>query len=263
MTTYSHEMRVALMVVKEAGAFLKMHFGEEQKVDQESPHDLKLEIDRLAQNLIVARLVEAFPEYAVLGEEAYVGGSDNEGEWIVDPLDGSVNYYYGIPCFCVSIALRCGGVVVLGVIYDPMLDECWSVERGGSAYLNGRVIHCSSRERMAEAVVSMGNEPKAGEDHERSKLVEMATKVRKIRNNGSAALSLAYIATGRFDAYVKGVLSIWDLASGVLLIEASGGQVELTSLRQAGGTDDSGSSDEQFSLIAWNGRIPLLKALAE
>ncbi|MEG1938980.1 MAG: inositol monophosphatase, partial [Akkermansia sp.] len=77
MTTYSHEMRVALIAVKEAGAFLKMHFGEEQKVDQEGPHDLKLEIDRLAQNLIVARLVEAFPEYAVLGEEAYVGGSDN------------------------------------------------------------------------------------------------------------------------------------------------------------------------------------------
>ena len=92
-----------------------------------------------------------------MGEEGYTGDRNSECEWIVDPIDGTVNYFYTIPWFCVSIALRRRGEVVLGVIYDPMMDECWHVEKGGIPYMNDHPMHCSQRERMAEAVVFVGH----------------------------------------------------------------------------------------------------------
>lgn len=134
---HSPEMTVAIRAAKSAGAFLKKHFYDRKKVDEASQNDIKLELDKLSQKLITEEILSAFPTHAVLGEEGYTGDRNGENEWIVDPIDGTVNYFYTIPWFCVSIALRRGGEVVLGVIYDPMMDECWHVEKGGVPYMNG------------------------------------------------------------------------------------------------------------------------------
>lgn len=256
MISYSDKMKAAIHAAKQAGLFLKNHFGDDKKVDEESQNDIKIELDKLSQSLITECLLKEFPNDAVLGEEGCAGNPEGEDEWIVDPIDGTVNYYYGIPWFCVSIAMRRKGELVLGVIYDPMMDECWHVEKGGPAFLNGKEIHCSSRDQMNQAVVFVGH---GKTDGSREKGIErfakIANMVRKVRNNGSAALAMAYIASGRFDAYVESIISIWDIAAGVLLVEAAGGKVELTPNPEKPG--------EQFAIVAWNGKIPLKEALAE
>lgn len=248
-------MTVAIEAAKAAGAFLKEHFHDTKKVDEESQNDIKIELDKLSQQLITEIILKAFPDHAVLGEEGRSGNGGSEFEWIVDPIDGTVNYYYGIPWFCVSIAMRKAGEIVLGVIYDPMMDECWHVEKGGSAFLNGKETSCSSRERMAEAVVFVGHGKTDGSKEKGiERFAKIAWQVRKVRNNGSAALAMAYIACGRFDAYVESVISIWDIAAGMLLVEAAGGKVIL---------EPKEESADQFAIIAWNGRIPIVEALGE
>ena len=252
---HSLEMTTAIQAAKSAGAFLKKHFYEQKKVDEASQNDIKLELDKLSQKLITEEILSVFPNHAVLGEEGYTGDRNSEYEWIVDPIDGTVNYFYTIPWFCVSIALRRRGEVVLGVIYDPMMDECWHVEKGGIPYMNDHPMHCSRRERMAEAVVLVGHGKTDGSKEKGiERFARIAWQVRKVRNNGSAALALAYIACGRFDAYVESVISIWDVAVGVLLVEAAGGKVVL---------EPKEDNPEQFAIVAWNGRIPIMEALGE
>ncbi|WP_419527773.1 inositol monophosphatase family protein [Akkermansia sp.] len=252
---HSPEMTAAILAAKSAGAFLKKHFYDQKKVDEASQNDIKLELDKLSQKLITEEILSVFPTHAVLGEEGYTGDRNSEYEWIVDPIDGTVNYFYTIPWFCVSIALRRRGEIVLGVIYDPMMDECWHVEKGGIPYMNDHPMHCSRREKMAEAVVFVGHGKTDGSKEKGiERFAKIAWQVRKVRNNGSAALALAYIACGRFDAYVESVISIWDIAAGVLLVEAAGGKVAL---------EPKEGNPEQFAIIAWNGRIPIMEALDE
>ncbi len=252
---YSAEMTVAIRAAKAAGAFLKEHFYDSKKVDEASQNDIKLELDKISQKLITEEILADFPHHAVLGEEGYTGDRNSEYEWIVDPIDGTVNYFYTIPWFCVSIAMRHRGEVVLGVIYDPMMNECWHVIKGQTPYMNDEPMSCSKRERMAEAVVFVGHGKTDGSKEKGiERFAKIAWQVRKVRNNGSAALALAYIACGRFDAYVESVISIWDIAAGALLVEAAGGKVNL---------EPKPENPEQFAICAWNGRIPILEALGE
>lgn len=255
MTNYDQEMEVAIFAAKQAGAFLKEHFYDSKKVDEATQNDIKLELDKTSQSLITKCILDRFPAHSVLGEEGYSGERNSEYEWIVDPIDGTVNYYYSIPWFCVSIALRHRGEVVLGVIYDPMMDECWHVIRGQKPYMNDREMRCSQRTKMAEAIVFVGHGKTDGSKEKGiERFAKIAWQVRKVRNNGSAALALAYIACGRFDAYVESIISIWDIAAGALLVEAAGGKVSL---------EPKPENPEQFAIVAWNGLIPIQEALAE
>src|SRR5215468_2527870 len=139
-----------------AGKLLRENFQQRQRVKAVAPHDIKLEIDVQAQELIGKLLLEEFPAHALYGEEGIVGDQSSEHQWIVDPLDGTVNYFYGIPHFCVSIALRLRNQVMVGVIYDPIRREMWKGQKGQIPKLNGQTFHVSDRADLAEAVVSIG-----------------------------------------------------------------------------------------------------------
>src|SRR5689334_19456148 len=139
-----------------AGKLLRENFHRQQHVNAAAAHDIKLEIDVRTQELIEKLLLDEFPGHALYGEEGLVGDQASDHQWIVDPLDGTVNYFYGIPHFCVSIALRRQKKLILGVIFDPMRDELWTTEKGQAALLNGKEIHVSARAALAEAVLSVG-----------------------------------------------------------------------------------------------------------
>ena len=211
-----------------AGKLLRENFQQQQRVKTVAAHDIKLEIDVRAQELIGKLLLEQFPAHALYGEEGIAGDQSSDHQWIVDPLDGTVNYFYGIPHFCVSIALRLHNEIVVGVIYDPVRNEVWTGQRGEVSKLNGAPIHVSDRAEFAEAVISIGL-AKTGETINTNfpRLQQMIHRVRKCRVLGSAALDLAYVASGRFDVYIETGISLWDIAAGALLVENAGGTVDL------------------------------------
>lgn len=239
----------ASSAAREAGALLREHFETELTVDAALDHDIKLELDVRSQDLITAHLLGAFPDHAIYGEEGIAGNQDSPFQWIVDPIDGTVNYFYGIPHFCVSIALREHGVLTTGVIYDPMLDELFAVQKGGVPTKNGKPIQASTRAELKNAIVTIGfSKSKEAMDAGMDRYRQIAYQVRKTRMMGSAALALAYIACGRLDAYIEEQISLWDIAAGQLLVEAAGGRVRLS---------DSTSHPDKWGIVAHNGRLPL------
>ncbi len=244
-----HYIEVAKEAAETAGALLRANFAKPLTVNAATAHDIKLEIDVLAQDLIARILLDRFPEHALYGEEGIVGDQASDHQWVVDPLDGTVNFFYGIPHFCVSIALRFRGEVIAGVIYDPIRDELWSGEKGALPLLNGKPFRVSPRATLAEAVVSIGfAKTSATIDAGLPLLEKMVHRVRKCRMMGSAALDLAYVACGRLDAYIEQGISLWDIAAGWLLVESAGGQVQMKP------RDDQ---PDKFSIVASNGLLEL------
>ncbi len=154
---------------------------------------------------------------------------------MVDPIDGTVNYFFGMPHAAVSIALQWQTKktykTIIGVIYDPFTDELWTATRGGKTKLNGRVVHCSNRSRVGDSLVAMGFS-KSKENLEKSlpHLIRLSRRAKKIRIMGSAALELAYVACGRLDVYVERTINLWDIAAGGLMVECSGGEMFLKKL---------------------------------
>lgn len=239
----------AVSAARAAGELLRSNFGKELDVSAFEAHDIKLDLDVLSQDLITKMLLEQFPDHAIYGEEGVAGNQASEYQWIIDPIDGTVNYFYSIPHFCISIALRYRGEIVLGVIYDPMRDEMWQVERGGQATLNGAPIYVSPRTKLSDAVMSVGFSKTISTINAGVPLLEKYVKrARKCRLMGSAALDLAYVACGRLDAYIEQSVSLWDVAAGKLLVESAGGQFEMTPRED---------NPDKISVRAWNGTIDL------
>lgn len=222
-------LKTAIDAARASGTLLKQNFGRQHDVHKFEAHDIKLDLDVRSQELITGILLERYPDHAIYGEEGIAGKQDSPFQWIVDPIDGTVNFFYGIPHFCISIALRHEGKIVLGVIFDPMRNELWQVVEGSPALLNGQPISVSPRVRLADAVLSVGfAKSKASINTGLPVFEKMVTRARKCRLMGSAALDLAYVATGRLDAYIESSVSLWDVAAGKLLVEAAGGCCELT-----------------------------------
>ena len=242
----------AVAAARAAGTILRKNLRAKKKANEITSHDIKLELDVRCQKLIERRLHAAFPEISFLGEEGDSGAPDSEYRWVVDPIDGTVNFAYGIPHACVSIALQakrdecrvssveCSTgrrarlsdatchlphVTLLGVVYDPFQDELWTAIRGRSARLNGKVIHVSRRSKLSECMISIGFAKSRGSlELALPYFVWLARRVRKIRMLGSAALGLTYVATGRLDAYIERGINLWDIAAGGLIIECAGGK---------------------------------------
>jgi myo-inositol-1(or 4)-monophosphatase len=216
---------IAEAVAREAGALLRDAFaGPELRVSAKStPTDLVSEADHAAEELIRGRLRTLRPGDGVLGEEGGSSDGSTAVRWIVDPLDGTVNFLFGIPQWGVSIACEDDDGPLAGVVYDPMRDELWSAERDGVATVDGRPVAPSSREDLATALVATG----FGYDAEvRRAQAEVAARllpeVRDLRRFGAAALDLAWTADGRYDAFYEYGLNAWDLAAGALICERAG-----------------------------------------
>ena len=247
----STALSTAIAAAREAGVSLREHFGKVAEVNEMLAHDIKLVLDVETQELITQRILAVFPDHAIYGEEGLAGNQASEWQWIVDPIDGTVNYFYGIPHYCISIALRRAGEMQLGVIYDPQRDELWETVIGGPSLLNGKVITVSPRTELSDAVVSVGfSKTKETISVGFVLLQRYVQSVRKCRLMGSAALDLAYVAAGRFDAYIEQSVSLWDVAAGKLLVENAGGKFEMTPR-----TDNP----DKISVRAWNGKITLLE----
>jgi len=230
-----------------------------KKVNETSQHDIKLELDVRCQKLIERRLLAAYPQTALFGEEGVAGVANAAWRWVVDPIDGTVNYSYGIPHACVSIALqrtRDGAPgaarpdtdweTMLGVVYDPFCDELWTATRGRAARLNGRVIRVSDRGRLSEAVISLGfGKGRAVLDHLLPVFTDLTHRVRKLRLMGAAALALTYVASGRFEAFVESGVRLWDIAAGGLILECAGGDFQHEAI----------AGEHRYTLNAHNGHF--------
>jgi len=227
-----------------AGRSLSRDFGEVQnlQVSLKGPGDYVSQADRKAEEIIHTELARARPGYAFLMEErGAVEGDDDQHRWIVDPLDGTTNFLHGIPIFSVSIALERQGQLVAGVVYNPAMDELYTAERGGGAFLNDRRLRVAGRTKLSDAVIGTGV-PHLGRGHHGNFLVELRNvmgEVSGIRRLGSAALDLAYVAAGRMDGFWEPGLAPWDIGAGILLIREAGGFCS----DMAGGQDmlDTGS----------------------
>ena len=223
-------LNVMVQAAMKAGRSLSRDFGEVQnlQVSMKGPGDYVSQADRKAEEIVFAELSKARPGYAFLMEErGAVEGEDAQHRWIVDPLDGTTNFLHGIPLFSVSIALERQGQVVAGVVYNPAMDELYTAERGGGAFMNDRRLRVAGRSKLTDAVIGCGV-PHLGRGQHGNFLIELRNvmaEVSGVRRLGSAALDLAYVAAGRMDGFWETGLSSWDIAAGILLVREAGGFV--------------------------------------
>ncbi len=221
-------LNVMVQAAMKAGRSLSRDFGEVQnlQVSMKGPGDYVSQADRKAEDIIFTELSKARPGYGFLMEErGAVAGDDDQHRWIVDPLDGTTNFLHGIPIFAVSIALERQGQLVAGVVYNPAMDELYTAERGGGAFMNDRRLRVAARTKLSDAVIGCGV-PHLGRPQHGQFLVELRNvmgEVSGIRRLGAASLDLAYVAAGRMDGFWEVGLSAWDIAAGMLLIREAGG----------------------------------------
>ncbi len=255
-------LNVMVQAAMKAGRSLSRDFGEVQnlQVSLKGPGDYVSQADRKAEEIIHAELSRARPGYSFLMEErGAIEGDDGQHTWIVDPLDGTTNFLHGIPIFAISIALERQGQVVAGVVYNPAMDELYTAERGGGAFMNDRRLRVAARSKLSDSVIATGI-PHLGRGHHGKALVDLRNvmgEVAGIRRMGAASLDLAYVAAGRVDGYWEDWLSSWDMAAGMLIVREAGG---FTSDRTGGQDVLSGGS-----IVAGNELIhkALLKTLAK
>lgn len=243
-----------------------MHRLDALNVVEKERLDYASEVDGLAEEAIVRELRRANPDYAVLGEE---GGAQkgNRGPsrhtWVIDPLDGTSNYLRGIPHWCVSIALCEGPEPLHAVVFDPLRNELFTASRGSGAVLNEHRIRVSERRELAGAILATGFPPREREraGAQLDCLRELLREAEDVRRTGSAALDLAYVAAGRFDAYFEAGVQPWDIAAGVLLVREAGGRVGDFRGAATGPMHVAAGSRQ---LVAGNVRIvdPLLRNIA-
>ncbi|TPI45671.1 inositol monophosphatase [Mesorhizobium sp. B2-9-1] len=223
-------LNVMVQAAMKAGRSLSRDFGEVQnlQVSMKGPGDYVSQADRKAEEIVFAELSKARPGYAFLMEErGAVEGEDAQHRWLVDPLDGTTNFLHGIPVFSVSIALERQGQIVAGVVYNPAMDELYTAERGGGAFMNDRRLRVAGRSKLTDAVIGCGV-PHLGRGQHGNFLIELRNvmaEVSGVRRLGSAALDLAYVAAGRMDGFWETGLSSWDIAAGILLVREAGGFV--------------------------------------
>ena len=239
-------LNVMVNAAIKAGKSLTKDFAEVEnlQVSRKGPADFVSKADLRAEQIVFTELQKARPTYAFLMEEGgEVAGTDGQHRWIVDPLDGTTNFLHSIPLFAVAIALERANEIVASVIYNPVLDELYTAEKGGGTWLNDRRrLRVAGRRTLSDAVVSTGvkTQGTANDGLQLRQLAHINPAVAGIRRSGSISMDMAWLAAGRFDALWEAGLAAWDVAPGLLAVKEAGGFV----------SDFAGASGS-----VWNGQI--------
>ncbi len=246
MKSFLHE---AIEIAKKVGQVQLNGLLEKRIIHYKGEIDLVTEVDKECEEILVNFIKTKFSDHDIISEETQFELKGSPYCWFIDPLDGTTNYVHGYPVFCVSLALQFEGQIVLGVVYDPTRDELFWAEKGKGAYLNGRRIKVSNITKLSESLLATGfpydlkRDPVNNLDH----FLNMILEAQAIRRDGSAALNLCYVASGRFDGFWELKLKPWDVAAGALIVKEAGGMV----------SDFEGNSFDPFHLevVASNGHI--------
>ncbi|PIS00877.1 MAG: inositol monophosphatase [Chlamydiae bacterium CG10_big_fil_rev_8_21_14_0_10_35_9] len=220
---------IAIQAAISAGNYLRQGFRTQFEVaSKEGKHNLVTEYDLGAEKKIISFIKENFPEHGFLAEESGATGQDDfEARWIIDPLDGTVNFAHGIPCFAVSIAIEKNKEIISGVVFQPMTNELFTAEKGSGAFFNGTKMTVTDQENLEESLLATGFPYNLAENP--SNCIEVFSDILKqgypLRRLGAAALDLCYVASGRFDGFFEVTLGPWDCAAGKLIVEEAGGKV--------------------------------------
>jgi myo-inositol-1(or 4)-monophosphatase len=218
---------VALRAAKEAGAILRQGLERQRTIEFKGVKNLVTDMDRRSEEAIADLVRHSLPHHNVVCEEGTRLQGDSGYRWLVDPLDGTTNYAHGYPCFSVSIGVEKDGDLIFGLVYDPNLEEMFTAERGGGAFLNGRRLQVSAIASLPHALLATGfPNDVAGTTHNNlDHFVKFMKRAQGVRRPGSAALDLCYVAAGRFDGFWELKLYPWDMAAGVLMVTEAGGRV--------------------------------------
>ncbi len=217
-----------ILLAKTAGEIVRSGFDLPHQIGYKSAVDVVTEMDRQSEEYLLGQIRSRFPEHSILSEESGSINGQQENTWIVDPLDGTVNYSHHLPMYAISIAFQSHGQLQLGVVYDPSLDECFSAERGKGAWLNGSRIRVSNVNELVKTLLVTGFPyDRASDDFARGVRYfgELTRITQGVRRLGSAALDMCYVAAGRLDGYWELLIHPWDIAAGALIVQEAGGVV--------------------------------------
>ena len=231
MSVSSPHMNLIKRACLKASKSLIRDFGEIEnlQVSTKSPGDFVSSADKRTEKIIIDELQKAHPEYGIITEEiGIINKSNNQNRWIIDPIDGTMNFLNGIPQFAISVGYEEESEIKCGVIFNPITNEMFFAEKGNGAFLNNTRIRVSNKKRIEDAIIVTGGPKKASKIKEKifSEYIEISNKVSNIRKFGSSALDLAYVASGRFDGYWQREINYWDVAAGIIIIKEAGGFVD-------------------------------------
>ena len=213
MNSISANLNIMIKASEKASKVLIKDFGEIEKlqVSKKGPNDFVTNSDLKTEKIIIDELKKAKPNYSILSEEKGIeNNKDENNTWIIDPIDGTINYLHGIPHFAISIALKSYDQIIAGLIYDPIKDEMFYAEKNNGAYFNNQRIKVSKKNKIEDCLFVAGSKI-----HYDNELL--------IRNSGCAALDMAYVASGRYDGYFQKNINLWDIAAGIIMVEEAGG----------------------------------------
>ena len=213
MNSISANLNIMIKAAEKASKILIRDFGEIEKlqVSQKGPNDFVTNSDLKAEKIIIEELKKAKPNYSIISEEnGFEDNKDKKNTWIIDPIDGTINFLHGIPHFAISIALKCNNEIISGIIFDPIKNEMFYAEKNNGSYFNNHRVRVSKKNQIDKCLFVTGGKVN----------YELDLPYRK---SGCAALDMAYVASGRYDGYFQDNLNIWDIAAGIILIKEAGG----------------------------------------
>ena len=234
MQSISPHLNIMIKASEKASKVLIRDFGEVEKlqVSNKGPSDFVTNADLKEEKIIIEELKRAKPNYSILSEEKGLENNKDRKTWIIDPIDGTINFLHGIPHFAISIALKDDDEIIAGVIYDPIKDEMFYAEKNNGAFFNNQRIRVSKRNNISECLFATSGEIELNYDF-------------SFRKTGSAALDLAYVAAGRYDGFFQKKLKIWDIAAGLIILKEAGGLINEINI----------SSTKDIKIIASNADI--------
>ena len=231
MRLNSPQINLITRACMKASRSLSRDFGEIEnlQVSSKGPGDFVTSADKRTEKIILEELQKAHPEYGIVTEETgVINKLNNKNRWIIDPIDGTMNFLNGIPQFAISIGYEEEGEIKCGVIFNPIMNEIFCAEKGNGAYLNNSRIRVSNKKKIKDALLVTGGPKVASKIKDKifSEYINVSKNVSNVRKFGSAALDMAYVACGRFDGYWQRELNYWDIAAGIVILKEAGGFVD-------------------------------------